>query len=78
MSDLSQETEFRFLLRDEIVRVVNQREWSEQKFADVVGLTDTGARHLLRRRDWSLERCLAVADALGVTVRPQVQELAEA
>lgn len=74
MAELPQETAFRFMLRDEIVDIVRARDLSEESFAKAVGMTASGARHLLNRKDWSLERSLSVANALGVEVRPKVQD----
>lgn len=73
MSDLPQEMEFRFMLRNELVRVVEERQLSASQLADKIGATEAGAEHLLRRKDWSLKRSLAVAEALGIDVTPQVQ-----
>lgn len=78
MSELPHEAEFRFRLRDQIVQIVRARDLSDRHFAETVGMTESGARHLLHRKDWSLERSLAVADALGVDVGPSVKDVAEA
>lgn len=73
MSDQSLHLRIRSGLRDQLMSHVDDRNLDDKGFADMVGISEVGARQLRRRHDWSLERCADIAARLGVEIEVSVK-----
>lgn len=62
------------LVREAVLREVENRGLSVDEIAELLGIMPTGATVLMKRSQWPIEVALRIAEALDVDVKFAIQE----